>query len=258
MIQAVPLVQGENSMFCRKFYLGAILAGIAMMGLAPPAQAAFEVEVIINGGPPTIIIDEGAGDLHPGVPNDIGFFVVGPGVVVVGNGSTTNLPGTNVKALLDLQYSISAVNAPNNAGATVQIIASATGFTLPNGSPATLTSQIGGTLDPATLTAQQFQDNSNRLFVTSVLDGNVHTPGVQGPFTSSPYSSVASTTFPLVVPFSITESLITTVSAGGLVTGDFQSTVTSPAPAGLVLALTGLPCLGIGSWLRRRLRRKVA
>jgi hypothetical protein len=25
-----------------------------------------------------------------------------------------------------------------------------------------------------------------------------------------------------------------------------------PAPAGLVLALTGLPCLGLGTWFRRR------
>ena len=239
-------------MIRRKIFTSvAALTVVAMAWLTPSARAAFSIEVIINGGAPIIIADQSGSDSHPAV-NDIGFQVTAAGVVVVGNAATTNVPGSAGQALIDLQYSVSS--QPNLSGATVQILASATGFTQPPAGKMNLSNQIGGTATGpfSAFTASTTQDNTNTLFNTS---GNT-TPTMN--ITSSPYALTSNLIgFAGTDPFALTENLKLTVGANSLVTGDFAATVVTtpvPAPANILLALAGLPVFGVG-YLRRRMSR---
>jgi hypothetical protein len=233
------------------------LASVAILGAPASAKADFAVEIITLSNPGgTIIHDGGAGDLDGIKNNQIIFSYTDASYNIVGSLAFTNNPGNADLATLDIDYAMSTISTTggtNGTGGAAQLLVSATDFTAPNGNPLTLTSQINGngTGPSGTLTAQQFANNDDLLFSTS---GS--TPGPQGPFDTSAasgYGSAASTQFTKTGNYSVTEQMDFNLPTNSHTTGDFSSDLTpAPAPAGLLLALTGMPVLGVGAWFRRR------
>jgi hypothetical protein len=65
--------------------------------------------------------------------------------------------------------------------------------------------------------------------------------------TSQQLVNLGSDTFTLVEQVSITAT-----GAGGWTSIDFATAINTPAPSGLILALTAVPLLGLGYWRHRR------
>jgi len=220
-----------------------------------PAQATLTVRISIDGG---------------------ATFTDFTGTATRAEGSVTDLAGTNIDVIgrsnstiasaSDAQISQVQINI--NGGGLADVLAlvvavSDTGFSKPTGL-STLTSSLSGTNAAAPVsgvgTFNSVVDYNNNLFggvlVDGTVSGNTFSTGLQ-PFTitSSFQNTVAANTV-AAPPFSMSNEFV----IGALTIGSgaqFQLTGTStlsnvPAPPALLLALTGLPVLGIGAWFRRR------
>jgi hypothetical protein len=232
-----------------------VAAAFAASGLLWPNRANADFEVAITTGAGTTIIhDGGAGDLDMTVNNQISFNYHDAFYNVIGSLAITNSPGNPSLALLDINYTISAINllgGPNGLGGAGSLSASATGFTQPTTNPLTLHSGINGNgTGTGTLTMNQFADPGNAEFGTGVAAPPL------GPFNigqAGGYNGSSSVLFNQTGAYSITDVLNFNLTSGSATTGDSASLVTpAPAPAGLLLALAGIPALGVGAMLRRR------
>jgi len=263
-------------MMCRKFFLCAALAGIAMAGLALPARASFEVLVFINGSATTV--SGGLGNTGTNGSTATDFYSIGTaGAFNVNITSLTNFPGSPSSGLES--------NTSNNqitlgttlaTATTITIVVSENGWTAPASAPLLLSSSDGGSIGSA----------GGALSVSATNQGFVETPGLTLPSTTTPggvsttlanasaslagagtntltYSPSPSTALaPGGVPFALTEVFSFTFAAGAAAgdTADVSGSVSVapvPAPAGILLALTGFPALGVGAWLRRRRQARV-
>ena len=249
-------------MFRKRYVLPIIvaLATVAACALMPnQASAAFSIRITTPSSGGTVQIDDnGVGDTNPAT-NVIGFGYSDASYFLIGSVAFTNIPGTSVHAILDINYSIVAQESGAAAGGPGTLSASATGFTAPTTNPLTLTSTINGNgTGTGTITGQQWADTANGFFTTTGP-----TPGPQGPFDinqAGGYGNHKSVQFNKDTgAFSITDVLTFNLNPGADTTGDLQSEVTpAPAPAGLLLLLSGAPVLGIGAWMRRRAATPIA
>jgi len=240
----------------RRFYtlMLAALAGVVWLSSASTAEATFAARITTLSNPGgTTIFDGGAGDLDGGPNGSITVNYGDASYRLIGTISFTNSPGDPNLAILDVSYNLSTLG---RTGGAASLEVSSTGFTQPSDNPLTLTSSINGNgQGTGTLTMQQWANTSDTLFGHGPV-----TPGPQGPFAinaAGGYGSSASKVFNQVGPYSIDDLLSFNLSPGASTSGDSQSIVTSPAPAGLVLAAAGCPFLGFG-FLRRFRKAKVA
>jgi hypothetical protein len=149
---------------------------------------------------------------------------------------------------MDLNFQASKI--AGSGADTLTIAISDVGFVT---SPLTLGTQIGGTFSGSItqVTDQAFFDNTNVNFGTAGGSSALQT------FTTTPFSGTGSLAVSGATPYSLTEQIVITAGAGaGNTSGDYELSV--PAPAGLILALSGTPVLGFGAWLRRRRSSAVA
>lgn len=251
----------------RPFILGAILAGIAVAGLAPPAHADYAIQVYDDGKLQSTVAVVAVG-------NTLVFAGTTTDFSITNGSGLSNNPGSQGSSYLSLSSNEQISTNFGDAGGThtIQIVLTQNGWTAPTGTPLNLSSSAGGTftyasgntpgaVDSVTATYQGFLDNTNTPF-GQPADGStaIETAGAMlnatntVPLVFNPPSST--TLVPGGVPFSITDVLTFTFTLGagsGQVTANVSaSTVASvPAPAGLILAITGFPALGIGAWLRR-------
>jgi hypothetical protein len=226
--------------------------GAALFGSGPPARAGYiEVDYSIDGGAKTMIASGNGSAFFSGTLG--GQFNVSLGFAASGSPASLSQglaynPFTN-------NY-VSALYANDGSGTThtLTIYVSSTGFTVPTGnnltlgSSASITEVSGGT----TVSFTSYADTSNALW------------GMTGPSTSIVPFSVsggqsgsanASTLFSTVGsnPYSLTNVGSYTMLGGTNITlVGGTTTVTTPAPPGLFMALTGLPFLAVGGWLRFR------
>jgi len=255
--------------FRKSMTLMAILAGLAMAGLASPAQAAFEISVYVNG------VNQGVSASG----SNTAFFAIGSVTGFNYNiSSFTNWSGTPASGVeSNTANNQITVTAPITTPETVTIVISESGWVAPTG-PLALSSSAGGSIASAagsltmSATNQGFVDSSFGNGVaglnpagTSTTLANASatsTPGNTGTLNYNPSPSTVlaagGTPFTLTQVFTFSAGTGQTVATGS--TFDVSGSVSVapvPVPAGLVLALTGLPCLGAGTWLRRRLGKSV-
>jgi len=255
----------------------AALVGAAILAAPTQARADYAIRIFDDGN---LEFQRGTGsDVGAGVFGTFGNSLIFTSATThfsITNGSgLSNNPGTQGGSNLDLSTNEQITTAFGSIGGThnIRIELSQTDWLAPTGSPLVLSSSAGGSMGSVlgggtpsasvAATYQGFLSTSNALFAEPVAGS---TP-IQNASASLTTAGTASLVYspgtavnPLVpggTPFSMTDSAFFsfTVNAGsGQVTANVSgSTVASvPAPAALVLALTGAPVLGVGTWLRRR------
>jgi hypothetical protein len=256
-------------------YLLTVAALAALLGAPTLARADYAVRVIDDG----VVFND---TNHGGT---IGVLVMGNSLTFTGstthfsitNGSgLSNNPGGLSTSNLDLSNNeqVNATFGSTGGMHTITIQVSQTGWTSPNVTPLMLMSSAGGSIgnvagtNPAAKTSvastyQGFLDNTDTLFGMPVAGSTplqsasqIKTGVGTAPLVFSPAEAV--NMVPAGTPFSLTDVLTFTFTldpGSGQDTANVSaSTVAAvvPVPAGVILALTGLPVLGAGAWLRRR------
>jgi len=238
-----------------KWGVGLILA-IAVLMLRPaPASAYIEIDYSIDGGARTYGNSSSGALVGFAQTNLGGLFDLSTSF------AWSNTPGSPFQAYID--QSDTWITTDYTTGQhTLTIYVSATGFTSPSSPPpvnlgitSTTDEQGGG----VAVTFQGFADPTNTLFGMS----GTSTPGTGNTYTASGQAGIGSggpltTTFnldPGPNGYSLTDVISMKIDGGTDITNTASNlTVVTPAPAGIVLAASGLPLLALGC-LRRRLRR---
>jgi hypothetical protein len=227
-------------MFRRKFLMAAIVAGIATLAGPARSEADFKLRVDFgnNGSFESTVAD--------GDPLDVnllpGFITVvsSNGIMVTVNTGTSN----HAFGTLDLN------NLTVSGAGTVAIELTDTGYSSFSG----YSLSVGGTTseNPAILAFQAGGLTSNTEFDLTTSTGVL--AGVDGPGASfsavGEFGSVAA-----VDPYSLTIRAVVTHDSASDTTSFDAFLQPVPAPAGLILAATALPFVGL---LRRRLRKPEA
>ena len=186
--------------------------------------------------------------------------------------SATNWSGAQAGNYLQDTTNLAVTTAFGLAGGThtLTVVISENFWVAPANAPLLMSTSGGGSIGVIsgsnTLAAGDigYVDNSNVL-ATSMTPGGAATPdstggkslppGTTGNYTLSPSPATAvapAMRFTMTEVFNLTFTVgANSVAASGGISDTFTVTPV-PAPAGALLALAGLPCLGIGAWLRRR------
>jgi len=234
------------------------MAVAAVFGTSSVANAGFQVTFKVDALSQTIV-DGGAGD-NDGLANNK-IVVVSQTVGTYDFNvtlTTTNSPGGTISFVNHSTSEISGTGA-----ATVQIIASANGFTSPAGS---IQATSGGTFqflaptpsgNTADVSYNAYIDTNNLLASTAPAGTLIGAGGpvtITSPIGNSTQSDVQFGTFGQ--PYTLTLQLKGVLNSDSLNSIDMDGTLrlesVTPAPAGFLLALSGIPVLGVGAWLRRR------
>jgi hypothetical protein len=262
----------------RGTWLALVAGGSLLLGGAPPARADFEIELQATVGGKnysTTLTDNNTGLISYSTPSKQPF--AGAFAVTLLS-SSTNSPG-DPSAGGEVDLSTLSITNTSGATQTLQVWITSTGFTAPGGanSLVDVSSSIGGTftfgatgsdkyvyqvtadqsvgggtdfgkgitLSPTTLTFTA----SGKKGKTSSFGGDPagdQTGEFQRPASDPSYSLSSFSTITLTGGAS--------VNFGGTITTVDPDPPEAPAPAGLVLVLTGGPPLGLVGWLRRRRR----
>jgi len=258
--------------------LAAALIGAALLAVPSQARADYAIRIFDDGN---LEFQRGTGtDVGVGIFGTLGNSLIFTSAtthfsITNGSGSSNN-PGTQGGSNLALSSNEQINTTFGATGGThsIRIELSQTAWLAPTGTPLVLSSSAGGSFDylqgtnpsanqSVTATYQGFLDNLNTLFGQPVAGSTpiqtataTRTTVGTSSLVFSPGTSV-NTNVPGGTPFSMTDALTFTFTLGagsGQTTANVSaSTVASvPAPAGLILALTGAPVFGIGAWVRRR------
>jgi len=242
-----------------------LLAGAMLLATPPPAQASFQVRVYDDG-----VLQGGITAIGSG--NNLVFFGTTTHFSLTNGSGLSNNPGSPGGSNLALNNTsqVSTTFGATGGTHTIRIELTQDGWLAPTSNPLALSSSGGGSISnvsPGTTSVtshyQGFLDNTNTLFgqpgagSTPLQTASATQTGVG---TSSLVFSPATAmnNVPGGTPFSMTEVLdfVFTLSAGsGQSTANVSAStaaIATPAPAGVVLALTGVPFLGVGAWFRRR------
>jgi hypothetical protein len=221
----------------------AALAGAFLLSMVSPARADFRIT--LQEGAQTPVTANGANSAFYSGAVGSDFSVT----AISGSASSSSTNAVTQGAAFDIKN--------NGASAeTLTITFSATGFTSPlSPPPLNILDTVSGSLVSGTVTGtgQGFAGIGNTLNETTVA-GQQLSFSANGASKSFSQSGVVESAFSPSSAYSLTFTETFALSAGGeiTVTGGNVQTVPTPAPPGSVLALTGLPFLGLGAWVRRR------
>jgi len=233
---------------CRLILPG--LAVVALLLAAGPSRASLQIalqEAGVNSGAITVV-GTAADFTAVSFSGTYGDFDV-----TIQGGSSKN--GVSLSKLNGSTNDVTNSNYKNAGTNTLHIWVTPTNYTLPIGSPLQVESGLAGIVSTGTLGLsniyQAWADRNNNLFGTLDFTNNAQSATANG--STFDTGSAFGLFYRNASPYSVTAEATFTLSAGG--DAGFQSHVNltpTPAPAGLVLALTGLPCLGLGWLVRRR------
>jgi len=229
----------------RRHVLAFSLVGLTFAALAHDAAADLLAEVSVNGGPFVPICTAPSGSICSGNYS-------GGSLQLNMIGAQSNSPGTPTLALL-LSSALSIMNTNTSGTATAHLLIGDTGFRAPTGG-VSLLSHIGGSVAVG--------GSANALsFFSSIDQGNGQnvSPGTSNTAAVTPnispagsYDATNSAAIPSVsAPYSMTENLTITLSAGSIVNYS-SSTTLSPVPEPVSLLLVGTSLIGLGVSLRRK------
>jgi hypothetical protein len=238
----------------------AALVGAAMLGAPSLARADFELRITdvnaVTGT--TVLIIHGAG----GMVSTGGQILVGEALIDASGFSKPLIGNTSTKAHMHLHVaSLSSVGVVPD---TVTVELTDDSFHLsapPGGTSAIMSSTLGGTADPigaAVLnSATQTADLNNNLFTESSPPGALTLVNAPPPLTGG-FSNTVNGNFAYAGQlFSLTEySNFTILDSSAIISYDFDSQVSVPAPSSFALIAAGAPLFLAG--YRLRLRRKPA
>jgi hypothetical protein len=239
----------------------AIVAIALAVTLGSTARADVIIEASVDGGAFVTLTSNAS---NPSGPASVSFTGPIPGGVfnVVGSIAVTGTQGSppptgnQGTSKLTITQQVSGTH-------TLEIITSVNNYTQPSG-PATASSSETGTVGTATngsIAYNAYQSNTNTLGAKT----NLIVTGTQSADTTSGGTSTlappnkGSTTLTVTTPYSLTmDELITLHGAGQTINATGNTSVVGttvvPEPGTVALALTGLPMLIGGVWLRRRRR----
>lgn len=247
--------------FGRCLTLAAALAGAVLLGTATPARATFEVILTdVNLGTNLTIVDNDSNDSN-GAAKTIQYNNSAFGNFNVNITARTNSPGGTISGLgvADRLQDVTITTTNIGSGSdTLKFQVISDGFNTPGvgGQTALLTNALASTAIDAggsgTFTSSVTGISTFTTSAASLTDTDVLSDG------SGPKLSDKSSLYFVLdkSPYTVSNVMSITLANGGSAQFTGTTTVTAPAPAGLVLALAGLPVLGLG-YLRRR-RAQVA
>jgi hypothetical protein len=231
------------------------LALVALLFSASPSRADLELALSEDGGSRTVVAT-GASFTAASFTGNFGGATGNDFTVTILGGSSSN--GATLSDLLS-----STVRVTNNTGAqhTLQIFLTQTDYTLPAGTPLSVESGLGGTVNVGTVGLkgifQGYADRNNGLFGTSDFTNGPQDAKLTG---STLDTGSATGSFPRTAGQSYSLTSITTLamSGGGSLNYANHINVTStavvPAPAGLVLAASGAVALALARLRRRKVQ----
>lgn len=228
----------------------AVLAGAFMLGTANPARADMQLQLIEGTSTTTASSTSNAGPVlyNGNVGSDF--------TVTIAYGDS-NSPG-GLSALAEESTTKITNNSSNDATITIQV--SAQGFNSPESPPPlTVLDTVSGSVLTGGLvsgTAQGFADSTNALFGTGFASTLLKF-GPNGPSTSFAQNGAVGGFSPDGKTYSLTFTETFTLAGHTTITlsgGNVQAVV--PEPTSMLAAISAMPFLALGAWLRRR--RQVA
>jgi hypothetical protein len=245
-------------MFRRRFLAGAIVAAAAVLSSAATAEAGFQVTLYAGASSLTVTDGQVGVDLDGTANSIITVNQNVGGYLYVVTLSLTNSPGTSTLASLGTSGTVFGTGAT-----TFQIVASADGYTSPVSPPdvqaisnATFQTIAANTGSYSVSFDSRF-DTTNSLVTTPTgtqIGSGAGGIGASGVIALSDVQTDSLTTAPYSLNFTLTATTSCTGFNGLDLDGSLQIRPV-PAPAGLILAATALPFVGL---LRRRLRKPEA
>jgi hypothetical protein len=245
-------------MFRRRFLAGAIVAAAAVLFSSATAEAGFQVTFYAGGSSLTVADGQAGVDLDGAANSIITVNQNVGGYLYSVTLSLTNTPGTPLLASLDASGTVSGTGAT-----TFQIVASANGFTNPV-SPPDLTAISNATFQALAQNTGSYSvsfdsrfDTTNSLVTAPAgtqIGSGAGGIGASGVVALHDVQLGSITTSPYALNFTLTATTTNTGFNAIDLDGGLQVRPV-PAPAGLILAATALPFVGL---LRRRLRKPEA
>jgi hypothetical protein len=233
----------------RKFFIATAVAVVALFFSASSADAGFTVTLHETG------FTDQTFTLTSGQLNDLGTQTIGDYNVTVSARDSAPGISTLFGGALVSQNTFTVTSSSAPAANLVITVKDDTFSSAPYGSgnSVTVINSLSTTeISNGTVTAHGFLTNSGNTATVSTTDLSLTGPTLSGSVSNSASGSVS----PIGSTFTLGN--VSTVHFNGTAGGEANFTVTTvapvPAPAGVVLALTGLPLLGIGAWMRRRLQ----
>jgi len=239
------------------------LALAVLLGTVSSSEAAFKIR-ISDGTNTVVVTDNGVGDAVP-VSGSINYTDVGSFagfVVTVATGTSQPLP-PNSAFLAYEDIAITVVYAGGGSG-RLTVDLTDTSFNLsglpgPSNMKSTASNNSSANLS---MTFQSYLNygagGNNEFGGIDATGGTVFTTGLQGPIGPLGNNTASANPFPVLAnPFSMSSRTVLTFGAPGIFSSDNNTTVVTPAPAGLLLALSASPAFGLGYWFRRRHARAV-
>jgi hypothetical protein len=240
----------------------ALLIGIGMLGSPPTADAGFRLR-IEDGSGTGVVITDGVGNAADDTITFNGM--VGSFNVIVSAGIKT--PNAFIAPNFFDAIDLNSLTVNTNGAGSIRFILEADDFnTAPNGAVIVRT-EVGGTLtapagstvsftgwaNPANLMPNLGPDAGSATSLPAVTNLPPAGSATAGPLTFGvgAYSGAAEATFVKNGNYSIFSSAVINFTGAGTVSFDHQ-TGSTPAPAALVMLLTGTPVLGAAGLYYRR------
>lgn len=246
-------------MIRRKFLAlsAAIAATVAMLGIASPAKADFVVRYSVdNGGTWTILPVSIGVNPQVGGPGTVSYLNVAGSITGTGLSIIATAFANSSGVFTEIDLGVTGNVSGNRTGANA-ILIQATINNIATVAPALASYSMSNTTGNPTVVQQSWAGGNNVNPLVNGSGASFAGSATSGPFTLAPGQGtmgsflVPGTANPYAATVQTTLNQNYGPNGTGLSLDNHLQITPVPAPAGLVLALSGVPVAGL-AWLRRR------